>query len=195
MNTISEESLDRADMQRLAGGHDAALNDLMDRHARPVFHFLARLLGNEEDAADLAQETFARVYHARASYDPQRPFKTWLYTIAANLARNQLRWRGRHPNVSLDAPAGDSDLTLADSLPDAGAEPDRQTRMNERAKAVRAAVAQLPPDLRQAIILCEIEDWPLAEAARVLNTTAKAIESRLYRARKILREELSSCLA
>ena len=90
-------------MERLTAGHDAALNDLMERHATPVFHFLCRMVGNEDDANDLAQETFVRVFRARASFRTNEKFSTWLYTIAANLARNHFRWRSRHPNVSLEA--------------------------------------------------------------------------------------------
>jgi RNA polymerase sigma-70 factor (ECF subfamily) len=67
---------DRADMERLAAGHDAALNDLMERHATPVFHFLCRMVGNEDDANDLAQETFVRVFRARASFRPGKMFST-----------------------------------------------------------------------------------------------------------------------
>ena len=68
MDTANTEALDRADMARLVGGHDAALNDLMDRHAPAVYRFLCRMLGNEDDANDLAQDTFVRVYRARESY-------------------------------------------------------------------------------------------------------------------------------
>jgi RNA polymerase sigma factor (sigma-70 family) len=83
MDTTDACGLDGADMQRLAAGHEAALNDLMARHGQPVFHFLCRMLGNEGDANDLAQETFVRVYQHRASFRPGAKFTTWLYTIAA----------------------------------------------------------------------------------------------------------------
>lgn len=89
MDTTETDALDRADMVRLSAGHDAALNDLMERHATPVFHFLCRMLGNEDDANDLAQETFARVFRARDTFRTDARFSTWLFTIAANLARNQ----------------------------------------------------------------------------------------------------------
>jgi len=91
------DARDRSDMERLAAGQDAALNDLMERHATPVFHFLCRMVGNEDDANDLAQETFVRVFRARASFRAGEKFSTWLFTIAANLARNHFRWRSRHP--------------------------------------------------------------------------------------------------
>lgn len=188
------DAQDRADMERLAAGHDAALNDLMERHATPVFRFLCRMLGNEEDANDVAQEAFVRVYRARDKFRASGQFSTWLFTIAANLARNQIRWRTRHPNVSLDAEAGDAEEPLANVLPAPGGSPNDHTLAGERAAAVRKAVGELPEDLRQAIVLCEWEEKSVAETAAILDATPKAIESRLYRARQILRGQLKPWL-
>ena len=103
MNPPDLDALDASDMLRLAQGHDAALNELMQRHADKLFHYLVRQLQNETDAADLAQETFVRVYKHRAKFDSQQKFSTWLYSIASNLARDRLRWRKRHPQTSLEA--------------------------------------------------------------------------------------------
>ena len=188
------DARDRADMERLAAGHDAALNDLMERHATPVFHFLCRMVGNEDDANDIAQETFVRVFRARASFRPGEKFSTWLFTIAANLARNHFRWRSRHPNVSLEAETGEAEQTLGSTLPANDPTPNEQALATERAVAVRAAVSKLPEDLREAIVLCEWEELSVAEAAVILKSTPKAVESRLYRARQTLREKLKSWL-
>ena len=194
MDTADADARDRADMARLAAGHDAALNDLMDRHATTVFHFLSRMLGNEEDANDLAQETFVRVFQHRARFQPEAKFTTWLYTIAGNLARNHQRWRSRHPNVSLDAAYDHSEQSLGDVLPAADLSPNEAAMNVERANAVRAAVHALPEDLREAVILCEWQDLPVAQAAAVLQTTPKAVQSRLYRARQRLRDHLKRWL-
>jgi RNA polymerase sigma-70 factor (ECF subfamily) len=194
MDTTDASGLDGADMQRLAGGHDAALNDLMARHARPVFQFLCRMLGNEDDANDLAQETFARVYRHRASFRPGARFTTWLYTIAANLARNHHHWRARHPSVSLDAESGTTGESIGDVLPASDPAPDSAAVATERAAAVRAAVGRLPADMREVIILCEWEDLSAVEAAAILGTTPKAIDNRLYRARNLLRDRLKKWL-
>lgn len=194
MDATDAETRDRADMERLAAGHDAALNDLMERHATAVFQFLCRMLGNQDDANDLAQETFARVFRARASFRTSEKFTAWLYTIAANLARNHFRWRTRHPNVSLDAETDAAEQTLGDVLPSATPAPNEQALTTERVTAVRAAVNRLPGDLREAIVLCEFEERSVAEAAIILETTPKAIESRLYRARQILRDRLKKWL-
>jgi RNA polymerase sigma-70 factor (ECF subfamily) len=152
------------------------------------------MVGNEDDANDLAQETFVRVFRARASFRPGEKFSAWLFTIAANLARNHFRWRSRHPNVSLEAETGKTEQTLGGTLPANDPAPNEQALATERAAAVRAAVEKLPEDLREAVVLCEWEELSLAKAAAILETTPKAVESRLYRARQILRERLKTWL-
>jgi RNA polymerase sigma-70 factor, ECF subfamily len=188
------DARDRTDMERLMAGQDAALNDLMERHATPVFHFLCRMVGSEDDANDLAQETFVRVFKSRAGFRTSEKFSTWLFTIAANLARNHFRWRSRHPNISLETETGDSKQTLGSTLPADHPAPNEQFLAAERADAVRQAVGQLPEDLREAMVLCEWEERSVAEAAAILEATPKAVESRLYRARGILRERLKNWL-
>jgi len=193
METVDTAEQDRADMERLAGGHDAALNALIERHAGPVYQFLFRMLNHEEDANDLAQETFTRVYRYRERYDGSK-FTTWLYTIASNLARNEYRRRGRHPNVSLDAEFGEEGKKFSETLRSNAAEPGEEAETSERHLAVREAVEKLPTELKEAVVLCEWEEMSVADAATVLNTTKKAVESRLYRARQRLRERLAKWL-
>ena len=194
MESIDNDARDRADMVRLAAGKDAALNDLMERHATPVFHFLCRMVGNEDDANDLAQETFVRVFKSAKSFRAEQKFSAWLFTIAANLARNHFRWRSRHPNVSLDAENSETEKSLSSTLPADSATPREAALAGERAAAVRAAVKSLPEELRAAIVLCEWEERSVAEAATILAATPKAVESRLYRARGILRAQLKNWL-
>lgn len=192
--TTDADARDRADMERLAAGHDAALDDLMARHSPPIFHFLCRMLNNEDDANDLAQETFVRVYRARESFRANEKFTTWLFTIAGNLARNQYRWRSRHPNVSLETASETTEHTLGSTLPASDLPPSDQALAAERAAAVREAVHELPEDLRAAMVLCEWEEHSVAEAAAILEATPKAVESRLYRARQLLRKKLEKWL-
>jgi RNA polymerase sigma-70 factor (ECF subfamily) len=194
METIDTAEQDRADMERLAEGHDAALNALMERHAGPVYQFLFRMLNDEEEANDLAQETFTRVYRHRERYDGGK-FTTWLYTIASNLARNEYRRRGRHPNVSLEAECGEEGGTLGETLKSNVAEPAEEADTGERRLAVQRAVDELPTELKEAVVLCEWEEMSAADAAKVLNTTARGVESRLYRARQRLRVQLSKWLS
>jgi RNA polymerase sigma-70 factor (ECF subfamily) len=181
-------------MARLAGGHDAALNDLMERHSEKIFQYLVRSLQNEEDAADLAQETFVRVYSNRASFNQKQSFKTWLYAIASNLVRDRFRWRARHAHVSLDAEHSVSDKTLKDSLPGSEGAPDELLQGTERANAVKAAIAGLPEELREPLILSVYEGLPHAEIGEILDCSAKAVETRIYRARNQLRERLARTL-
>lgn len=194
MSPVDPDALDQADMARLAAGHDPALNALMDRHAGTLFGFLCRFVRDEDAANDLAQETFVRVYQNRAAFKPGLRFSTWLFTIAGNLARNHLRACSRRPEVPLEAEADGGRESLADRLPASGLSPAEQSVLGEQQAEVRHAVAALPDDLREAIILCELEDHSLAEAATLLDTTVKAVESRLYRARHQLRQRLTRWL-
>lgn len=177
-------------MQRLSTGDDQALNDLMHRHAERLFHYLIRVLQDEAEAADLAQETFARVYLKRARFKAENKFSTWLYTIATNLARDRQRWLARHQQVSLDATTDESDSGLKNILPSAERHPGEELERQERAAAVRKALAALPEELRVPLILAEYEDQSHAEIAAVLSCSPKAVEMRIYRARQQLREKL-----
>ena len=194
MNAPNPDELDVQDMSRLAAGHDAALNELMERHGEKLFHYLVRSLQNEDDAADLAQETFVKVYQSRARFDPSQKFSTWLYAIASNLVHDRYRWRSRHPQVSLDAESDATGDSFRDSLPGSGPSPNESVQVEERAKAVRVAVAALPEELRQPLILAEYEERSHAEIGAILGCSAKAVETRIYRARQQLRASLGRLL-
>jgi RNA polymerase sigma-70 factor (ECF subfamily) len=185
---------DGREMAQLAAGHDAALNNLMARHAEKLFHFLTRALQNEEDAEDLAQETFARVYHNRANFDPRQKFTTWLYAIASNLARDRYRWRKRHPQVSLDAENQETGASLGERLVDSSALPGDHLQSLERAEAVRRAVGALPPELGAPLLLAEYEGRTHGEIGEILGCTAKAVEMRVHRARQQLRTALAALI-
>jgi RNA polymerase sigma-70 factor, ECF subfamily len=181
---------DQADMIRLAAGHVASLNDLMERHAGKLFSYLVRCLQNEEDAADAAQETFVRIYQNRAKFDVNQKFSTWFYTIATNLVKDRYRHRTRHPQVSLDAQNEVTGEDFRENLPEHRPTPSESLQAAERAEAVRKAVTQLPEELRVPLILSEYEELSHAEIGEVLKCSAKAVETRIYRARKQLREKL-----
>jgi RNA polymerase sigma factor (sigma-70 family) len=97
--------------------------------------------------------TFVRVFKSSKSFRSDQRFSSWLFTIAANLARNHFRWRSRHPNVSLDAEHADTKQSLGSTLPANNPAPNEEALASERAKAVRDAVDQLPDDMREAIVL------------------------------------------
>jgi RNA polymerase sigma-70 factor, ECF subfamily len=192
--TESSDELDLRDMERLCSGHDAALNDLMERHAQRLFHYLIRQLQDESEAEDVAQETFVRVFQHRQKFDSSHRFSTWLYTIATNLVRDRHRWQARHPQVSLEGENEQTGGELKDVLPAEGVGPGDSLVAEERATAVRAAIARLPEDLRAVILLFEYEEQSYQQIADILNSSPKAVEMRLYRARHQLRELLAKLL-
>lgn len=194
MSAPNPDELDAVDMTRLASGHDAALNDLMERHGGRLFHYLVRCLQNEEDASDLAQECFVKVYQNRRRYDPRQKFSTWLYAIASNLVRDRYRLRSRHPQVSLDAPNETTGDRFVESLREEHPVPSDELEASERVAAIRAAVGALPEELRQPLILAEYEERSHTEIGAILGCTAKAVESRIYRARQQLRTRLGGML-
>ena len=175
-------------MGALAGGDDLALNPLMDRWQAPLRGFLYRYTQNEHDAGDLAQETFVRIYQHRARFRLGARFSTWMFQIALNLARSRGRWHQRHPLSSLDDESADT------SQRDVATEttPATSSLETEKIAAVKAAIAALPPDLREAVILAEYEEKSYAEIALIAGTTAKGVETRLYRARQRLRKSLAA---
>jgi len=178
-------------MLRLQSGEDAALNLLMTQWQTPLLRFIYRYVGNQEEALDLAQETFVRVYQNRHSYRPSGKFSSWLFMIASNLCRNYLRWERRHPTTSLARDdEGDGPADATDTLPSLGRTPSDTAEHNDTARRVRESIHSLPHDLKTVVLLFEYENLSHEEIAGVLDCSPKAVETRLYRARKILREKL-----
>ena len=188
-----QDDADLLAMSRLREGDDIALNDIMDRWQSRLTGYLIRLTGSEATAVDLAQETFVRVYGNRFRYRPNAAFSTWLFAIASNLARHHLRWQLRHPTISMDAPAGSSG-SLLESVQAADPDPRAHLEGAERAAAVREAIAELAPDLREALILFTYEEMSYEQIATIQRCSIKAVETRLYRARAWLRKKLARWL-
>ena len=182
---------DIAAMSSLRAGNDLALNEIMERWQLRVTGFLLRMVGEQTAAVDLAQETFVRVYQSRERYRPAGAFSTWLFAIAANLARQHLRWQRRHPTVSMDAET-EEDVSISEKLPAPGDSPGESAQRRERAVLVKKAIGELPNDLREAVILFEYEDMSYVDIAAIAGCSVKAVETRLYRARMLLREKLAS---
>lgn len=180
------EDPDAVLMLRLQLGEDTALSELMLRWQEPLVGFVYRYIGHRSDALDLAQETFVRVFQHRHGYKPSAKFSTWLFTIASNLCRNYLRWQQRHPTVPV---SGGEEHGFDPPSPDAS--PADTAAGNDLASAVKQHVQALPHDLRTAILLFEYENLSHQEIAVALGCSAKAVETRLYRAREILRRSLS----
>ena len=185
----SRDDLDSELMRALADGDDLALNSLMEAWSGPLIAFFARLTSDRAIAADLAQETFVRVYRHRFRFRQGERFSTWLFAIGANIARNHVRWRNRHPETLL------AHEEIRELPPTAGeASPDEQVLARERQAAVQRAVSTLPHDLREVVVLATWHGLSHAETGKALSISPKAVETRLYRARKILRDLLAETL-
>lgn len=176
-------------MQRLAGGEDLALNELMSRWRERVASFLLRMVGDHATAMDLTQETFVRLYTSRHSYKPMATFSTYLFHIAANLARSHARWKSRHPTVPMEDEQGD----LVHEPVDPQLSPDDTASLHEKSAMVNKAIAALPTDLREALMLFTVQDMSHADIAATLGCSAKAVEVRIYRARQMLKDALKNC--
>ena len=174
-------------MQRLAAGEDLALNEIMARWRARVAAFLLRMVGDHATAMDLAQETFVRLYTSRNSYQPTAAFSTYLFHIATNLARSHARWKGRHPTVPLE----DAEGRLVHEPVDSQLSPDDAAALHEKTLMVNKAIAALPAELREALLLFTVEQMSHAEIEAVLGCSAKAVEVRIYRARQTLKEALA----
>ena len=172
-------------MGRVQAGDEVALGSLMERWELPVKGLVGRIVLNASEAEELAQETFVRVWQQRAKFRAGAEFRPWVFAIAVNLARNRLRWWRRRPTVSLH----EWSETEGEGREAKGGGAEALERA-ERAAAVRDAVAALPLDLREALVLFEYEQLSHAEIAVALGCTPKAVETRIYRAREKLRAAL-----
>jgi RNA polymerase sigma-70 factor, ECF subfamily len=170
---------DDAAMRRVAEGDSEALAALFDRHKRRLFAFLYCLVGEQATAEDLVSETFLRLYGARAHYRAGTGFTPWLFAIARNLARGELRRRGVVQRAQQRL------WQEAQTEPEAWS----SDRMEIRTR-VRAALARLPEEQRAAIILKEFQGLSYEEIGRVLGCNEAAARARTYRARNTLREHL-----
>ncbi len=175
----------------------AAFGELVDRYQHRLVGILHHLVGRADEAEDLAQEVFLRVYRTRKRYHPQAKFSTWLFTIANNLALNALRSRQRKPTVPLQPQeSGPLGPRPAEQLvADAGPPPGHRLAQQELAAVIREALSGLNERQRMAVVLNKYEDMNYAEIAEVMGLTTKAVKSLLSRARCRLRDALMAYLA
>lgn len=163
-------------------GNDEAFTRLVEHYQTPVFNLCYRMLGEPEAAEDAAQESFLRAYQNLSRYDRQRPFATWLLSIAAHYCIDRLR-RRRFILFSLDAEREDDDRPT--ELPDIEAiDPEREAIRREEQEGIQAALRGLNATDRAAIVLRYWYDFSEVEIAGSLNLTVSAVKSRLHRARK-----------
>jgi RNA polymerase sigma-70 factor (ECF subfamily) len=179
-------------MLRVRDDDPVAFGELVELYQHRLVTVMHHLVGNREEAEDLAQEVFLRVYRVRKKYRPRAKFSTWLFTIANNLALNALRSRQRKPVVPLEGrDSGPLGPRPAEQLArDRDRQPGDRLQQQELAAVVRTALEGLNERQRVAVVLNKFEDMNYAEIAEVMGLTTKAVKSLLSRARENLRQAL-----
>ncbi len=180
--TLDIAERDRLIVQRVLDGDSNAFGELVALYQKPIYNLAYRMLGERTRAEDAAQEAFLRAYRHLHRYDPSRPFKTWLFSIASNYCIDRLR-RRRLTWLSIDAPLPHHPA-LTSSAPD----PEQAAIYGEHAESIQEMLDQIPPDYRLAVILRYWYDYSYAEIAEVTESTVSAVKSRLFRARRALAE-------
>ena len=189
--TSDEDAKDVALMQLAGTGDAVAFEELVERHQRLVLGTVARMLGNNSEVEDIAQQVFVRVWRNAKRYVPRAKFTTWLLKITRNLVFNELRRRSRHAQVPLQVEAEDEERPIRDERATA---PDASLLEQELQDAIESAIAQLPETQRMAVVLRRYDDLSYEQIADVLDQSVPAVKSLLFRARTELRTRLSRYL-
>lgn len=170
-------------MERTARNEEAAFRLLVQRWEKEVLAFLIHMLGSMEEAEDLVQDTFVKVYHQAGRYRPEGKFKSWLFRIAGNLARSRLRRRKILRWVRFDRTEHDQ--------ADVGPSPQQRLEEKESAGAIQKALDGLPDRQRQALLMHRFQGMKYREIADVMDTTVPGVESLIQRSLVGLRAELA----
>ena len=176
-------------VRRSLAGDQRACRDLVRRYQRPVFSVLMRVVRRAEDAEDLAQETFVRMFRALDRYDPEIPFTAWLFTIATRLAIDQLR-RRRIQTVSLTVSEPGSSEERDLDVVDPGLRPDEITSNAEEERISQDLIASLPEHYRVVVVLRHQQDLSYEEIAEALNLPLGTVKARIHRARALLKQRI-----
>jgi RNA polymerase sigma-70 factor (ECF subfamily) len=180
-------------MMRVKAGDQSAFKAIVERYQRRVINVGYRFLGNREDAEDVAQETFLKVYLSAKSYKPRAKLFTYLYTIVTRLALNRLRKKKRLRWFSLDQLERNGEVGIGQEVPaDPADQPDQSLERAEREAIVRRALDALPAAQKTAVILSRYEGLSYKQIAEVMELSVSAVESKLHRAKQTLRKKLNA---
>lgn len=163
-------------------GQQDALRQLMSRYERELYLFLLRFTNDPASAEDVFQETFIQLHRIRGRFDASRRFKPWIYTIAANKARDQLRARKRKAEITLEAAETDEGGSLLDYLTDPVAEPVEIAGKKERTEAVQRIVENMPEHLKTVLLLGYFQGMAYKDIAKALDVPLGTVKSRLHTA-------------
>ena len=174
-------------VRRCVSGDAAAWQEIVQQFHRRIYNICYRFSGSADDAADLSQEVFIKMYRTLSTFDTSRAsFMTWVTTVTRNLLVDHFR-KGKYDRFtdSLDATPGNQEdgLTLADQLEDGAASPEARMRSQETQKLVHEALKRLSPELREAVILRDLQDLDYKDIAKVLNVPEGTVKSRINRGR------------
>ncbi len=178
----------RSDEQLMAAyraGDRSSFVELVKRYERELFHFLARFLGDRTMAEDIFQETFLQVHQSAGTFDADRRFRPWLFTIAANKARDQIRSNARRLTSPLQAAIDSSDSDGAqfiDLIKSFGPLPDEPMQQLELQNKVKAAVMAMPDNLREILLLSYFQQFPYKQISEMLKIPLGTVKSRLHAA-------------
>ena len=175
---------DSAIVTAFLGGEERAFSELVERYQTRLLNFIYRTIGDRDRAEDLVQEVFIRVYRHLHRFDRSKKFSTWVYTIASNLAKNELRNRSRSPLVLFQTIQGtNDDEDRPVQFEDTTSRPDDMYRKRHLRELVEQTVAQLPEHHRQVFVLRELEGKSYEEIAEITDCNLGTVKSRLNRAR------------
>lgn len=186
-------SADAALVTRLKKGDRAAYEELISAYQGIVYGLAYRLLGDPEEARDVAQETFLKAYRHIGTFRGECGIKTWLYRLTVNQASNHRRWwhrRKRRETISLDAPAGESSASVGDRIACGRRSPEQFALGRERQRLLMEALESLKHDYRVAVVLRDIEELSYEEIAETLGVPVGTVKSRIARGRDELRKQL-----
>lgn len=179
MAKLTEKEIDFKLMRSIQKGDMVAFNELVDRYKNRLMNVIGRMLSSTEEAEDVVQETFVRVYQHRQSFNFKHCLSTWIYTIGLNLARNELRKRKKFKFYDIsDMQGHESEFSV---------EPDLPSRLPE---VLNEAIKTLPEKYRLAFLLRDVRELPYEEVAKILSVPLGTVKSRVNRARLMLREKL-----
>ena len=193
--------LDDELMERYRAGDEDAFTLLVRRYQQPLINFIARFINDRDSAEDLAQETFIRIFKAAHRYElGQAHFKTWMYHIAKNLCKNEIRNRGRRNRYKVDnvvsgGTDSSGDMEEIDLIANAPANPDFQPEValerKELRNAIQKAIAELPEQYRLPLVLRDLQGLSYDEISEVLKLRSGTTKSRINRARLMLKDKLT----
>jgi RNA polymerase sigma-70 factor (ECF subfamily) len=195
MSTQPNETDERTLITRTLAGDDDAFAILVRTHQTTIYNIAYRMVGQRETAQSLTQETFLRAFKALHTFDLNRPFGPWLYRIATNLSLNWIK-RTRLPMVSLETsyPVDEEDAEPLE-IPDTSAEPAARFIQAEMQTQLQQAILTLPSDYRAVIELRHFQEMNYEEMAEALKIPIGTVKTRLFRARRLLRDQLAPVLS